>query len=85
LAASASFNTLVIGCIFLAGALVGAQSYPQIEHILSVQVLNNLVQIVFTVDVIVKLAREGVNPLNYWSLTAFALPKKIAHASSLLL
>jgi hypothetical protein len=44
-----------------------------------VQVLNNLVQIVFTVDVIVKLAREGVNPLNYWSLTAFTafvLPKK---------
>jgi hypothetical protein len=79
LAASAPFNTLVVGCIFLAGALVGAQSYPQIVHILSVQVLNNLVQIVFTVDVIVKLAREGVNPLNYWSLTAFTafvLPKK---------
>ena len=66
IAASAPFNNLLVASIILAGTLVGVQTYPSMAHNSALNALNWVVQAVFTVDCVLKILREGVNPLNYW-------------------
>ncbi len=53
--------------IITAGILVGIQTYPQYANKNpGLKFMNNLVQYIFTVDVIVKIFQEGPYPWEYW-------------------
>lgn len=64
--ASAAFNNLVVIAILVAGSLVGIMTYPEFADNSGVALLDLLVQIIFQIDVALKIFAEGVNPLNYW-------------------
>lgn len=69
MAESSWFNSLVIGCIVSAGILVGLNTYPKMSTGRVGQVVDGIdlfLQSTFTVDCVVKILREGRNPVNYW-------------------
>ena len=61
------FNGLVVACICIAGVLVGVQSYPSMDGNPVLAVFDVAVQIIFTVECLVKIFAEGAQPLTYWS------------------
>jgi voltage-gated sodium channel len=62
-----AFNALVVACICIAGVLVGVQSYPSMDNDPFLAVVDLAVQIVFTVECVVKIAAEGKDPLAFWT------------------
>ena len=54
--------------IIIAGILVGIQTYPAFEENTGLLFMNDLVQFIFTADVLFKLFQEGPNPAAYWYL-----------------
>eukprot|EP00613_Pedinella_sp_CCMP2098_P018424 CAMPEP_0171758302 /NCGR_PEP_ID=MMETSP0991-20121206/46197_1 /TAXON_ID=483369 /ORGANISM="non described non described, Strain CCMP2098" /LENGTH=355 /DNA_ID=CAMNT_0012360983 /DNA_START=224 /DNA_END=1288 /DNA_ORIENTATION=- len=67
LCASNSFNSLVLGCIIIAGILVGAQSYPSMDSDATLNIIDLAVQIVFTCECAFKICAQGRYPLEYWT------------------
>lgn len=63
---SNKFNTIVIICIFIAGVLVGIQSYPSMDGHPALSGLDNAVQIIFTIDCAFRIAELGKRPLQFW-------------------
>jgi hypothetical protein len=60
------FTFVVILAILVAGALVGAQTYPAYENQPIIDVLNYVVQCIFTMDCIARILRQGIHPHLYW-------------------
>ena len=52
--------------IITAGILVGIQTYPAFYTDSGLLLMNDLVQYIFTADVLFKIFQEGPNPLEYW-------------------
>lgn len=53
--------------VIVAGIVVGIQSYPLMQDNTGLDVIDVLVQIIFTVDCVLKIAAQGAQPLNYWT------------------
>lgn len=60
------FNSLVIFAICFAGILVGIATYPAMQEVPALSQLEDIIQYIFTFDVVVKILAEGWNPINYW-------------------
>jgi hypothetical protein len=60
------FGSMVIGCIILAGVLVGVQTYKELETDPTLNSMGLFVQIIFTIDVLVKVIAEGPRPWRFW-------------------
>lgn len=65
--ASFYFNALVVACIVLAGILVGVQSYPSMNHNPSLAAVDLTIQVIFTLECVVKIFAEGTSPWVYWT------------------
>jgi hypothetical protein len=61
------FDGIVMLSVIIAGIVVGIQSYPKMQSDLGIDVIDILVQVVFTLDCLFKIAAQGVNPANYWA------------------
>jgi hypothetical protein len=61
------FYSIIVSAILLAGILVGVGTFPKYQDSSTIDSIDLMVQIIFTVEPVVKVACEGVNPLNYWS------------------
>lgn len=59
-------NTAVMVCIVIAGILVGVGTYKQMNKRPGLDVMDVLVQVVFTIDCATKIFQEGPNALQYW-------------------
>ncbi|MFN7131059.1 MAG: ion transporter [Myxococcales bacterium] len=68
LADSAWFQNFVTGVILFAGALVGAETYPDVvaAHETLLHTLDKVVLGIFLVEVVVKLGAEGSRPWRYF-------------------
>lgn len=64
--ANAWYNSFIMACIVIAGTIVGIQTYPEFEKDAGVNAVNYLIQSFFTVDIVVKVCKEGPFPWNYW-------------------
>ena len=66
---STIFNHIIIGVILLAGILVGIQTYKEfaIRHNELLTLLDNIILLIFTIEVVIKILAEGKRPLNYFS------------------
>eukprot|EP00613_Pedinella_sp_CCMP2098_P075335 CAMPEP_0171912944 /NCGR_PEP_ID=MMETSP0993-20121228/11445_1 /TAXON_ID=483369 /ORGANISM="non described non described, Strain CCMP2098" /LENGTH=1353 /DNA_ID=CAMNT_0012546867 /DNA_START=112 /DNA_END=4169 /DNA_ORIENTATION=- len=67
IAAHVAFNALVVGCIVVAGILVGVQSYPAMDGDPALAAIDATVQIIFTFECVFKIFAEGRKPWVYWS------------------
>ena len=61
-----NFNYFIILIIILAGINVGIQTYPQMEHNKVLNFIDGIILLVFSFEVIVKMAAEGLAPLLYF-------------------
>lgn len=61
-----NFNYFIIFVIFLAGINVGIQTYPQLEDNTILNIIDNIILLVFSFEVIVKMAAEGLAPYMYF-------------------
>ena len=66
IASSNWFNTFIFGCIILAGALVGVQTYEGMEDNLTVIILDNIILYAFTLEIVLKMLSEGVSPFYFF-------------------
>jgi len=64
---SDQFNVFIISVIFLAGLLVGLQTYPQLENQSVVSGLDTFVLSVFVFEVAIKVLAEGRKPWRYFT------------------
>jgi voltage-gated sodium channel len=53
-------------CIVIAGILVGAQTYPGLDNVEAINILDNIILVVFSTEVICKIMSEGMQPLEYF-------------------
>ena len=60
------FSNFVLFCIILAGVLVGVESYEEFANDPVVALLDELVLLVFTIEVILKIVGEGMQPELYF-------------------
>jgi len=70
---SSIWNQYILSCIILAGALVGVQTYPNMEENVIVSSLDEVVLYSFVAEIILKVLSEGLRP--QW----FILCKKDRH------
>lgn len=61
-----NFNYFIIFVIFLAGINVGIQTYPQLEDNEVLNIIDNVILIVFSFEVVVKMLSEGLAPHMYF-------------------
>ena len=61
-----NFNYFIILIIFLAGINVGIQTYPQLEDNAILHIIDSLILLVFSFEVIVKMLSEGLAPHMYF-------------------
>mmetsp|Transcript_28177 Transcript_28177/g.33391 ORF Transcript_28177/g.33391 Transcript_28177/m.33391 type:complete len:1260 (+) Transcript_28177:99-3878(+) len=59
------FNGAILLSIIAAGVLVGIQSYPSMNHP-AFEGIDILIQVIFSVECIVKILAEGKRPTEYW-------------------
>jgi hypothetical protein len=64
--ASRPFNDVVVAAIIVAGILVGVESYPSMSSNAALLFLENVVQVIFTIDCALKIFQEGRRPWVYW-------------------
>mmetsp|Transcript_20638 Transcript_20638/g.29626 ORF Transcript_20638/g.29626 Transcript_20638/m.29626 type:complete len:1040 (+) Transcript_20638:217-3336(+) len=62
-----AFNYFIIFVICVAGVNVGIQSYEQMNDVVALSILDSIVLIVFSFEVIVKILSEGLAPLLYFT------------------
>mmetsp|Transcript_398 Transcript_398/g.745 ORF Transcript_398/g.745 Transcript_398/m.745 type:complete len:1004 (+) Transcript_398:139-3150(+) len=60
------FNYFIISVICVAGVNVGIQSYEEMDDILALDVLDNVILIVFSLEIILKIIAEGLAPMLYF-------------------
>ena len=60
------FNSYIFFCILLAGALVGVQTYDGLDTDLIVIILDYIVLISFTVEIVAKMMAEGMYPYYFF-------------------
>lgn len=65
-AQSSYFGNYILACIIAAGVLVGLQTYPQYNSTPSVNMTNNVILISFTLEVVLKIFGEGMEPYLYF-------------------
>mmetsp|Transcript_103834 Transcript_103834/g.298919 ORF Transcript_103834/g.298919 Transcript_103834/m.298919 type:complete len:264 (+) Transcript_103834:348-1139(+) len=71
---SDNFNLFIIGCICLAGVLVGIQTYDDNEWVpmkdrsffVFLEGVDIVILIIFSLEVILKIFAEGAKPWRYW-------------------
>ncbi|CAM9911809.1 unnamed protein product, partial [Choristocarpus tenellus] len=63
---SEGFNLFIIGCIVLAGILVGVQTYEEMEDNIWVMVLDNTILAIFSCEALLKIMAEGLYPWLYF-------------------
>ena len=79
LSSSKVFNRFIIATIFLAGIVVGAQTYTNFaeENALLLSFLDQAILIIFTLEASIKILAEGKNPSNYfknpWNVFDFTI------------
>eukprot|EP00941_MAST-03F_sp_MAST-3F-sp1_P006176 g6176.t1 len=61
------FTTFIIVVICLAGTLVGVQMYDGMEEKVWVIVTDNIILGIFTVECLLKMCSEGLEPWRYWT------------------
>ena len=61
------FNYFIIGCIFVAAALIGMQTYAALERSDGVKLVDGLVLGVFCFEVVIKIISEALAPWRYWT------------------
>lgn len=65
--ASNLFNSYMFICIGAAGLVVGMQTYPIFEKNFGLYVLDNLILVSFSIEIIFKLMGEGLYPWRYFT------------------
>jgi hypothetical protein len=60
------FNGLVVSSICIAGILVGIQSYDSMSGNPVLSAMDLIIQIIFTVECIIKIFAQGCQPHLYW-------------------
>jgi hypothetical protein len=60
------FNGLVVSSICIAGVLVGVQSYESMEGNPVLGAMDLIIQIIFTVECVMKIFAQGCKPHLYW-------------------
>ena len=63
---SPSFNNWILLCIIAAGALVGIQTYGEMEHNYYVYIANEVIIYSFLSELVLKLISEGLGPQWYF-------------------
>lgn len=61
------FNGFILGCICVAGVLVGMSTYEEFETNAIVAGIDEFILYVFTVECLVKIFAEGMNPVRYFT------------------
>mmetsp|Transcript_28806 Transcript_28806/g.48591 ORF Transcript_28806/g.48591 Transcript_28806/m.48591 type:complete len:1280 (-) Transcript_28806:339-4178(-) len=61
-----NFNYFIIFVIFVAGINVGIQTYPQYENNAVLNIIDNIILLVFSFEVVVKMLAEGLAPYLYF-------------------
>ena len=61
------FNYFIIGCIFVAAALIGMQTYDALRRSQGVRMTDRVVLGVFCFEVIIKIISEAMAPWRYWT------------------
>lgn len=64
---SNGFGNFILGCIMVAGALVGIQSYSKYEEDPILIAIDNFILYAFTLEVLVKIVGEGLAPWTYFT------------------
>ncbi|MGJ8641600.1 MAG: ion transporter [Opitutaceae bacterium] len=76
---SKAFSSFIIGVIVFAGILVGVETFPELvqQYGTLLQILDNVVLGIFTVEVILKMAAEKTEPWRYfkdgWNIFDFTI------------
>lgn len=60
------FANVVIAAIIVAGVTVGLESYPHFDGNRAVSSTELAVQVIFTIECLLKIAQEGPRPQQYW-------------------
>ena len=69
LTVSDPFNQFIIGCICVAGLLVGIQTYPEFADNPSVTAVDDTILGIFTAECVAKIIAEGPYFWRYWTGT----------------
>ena len=67
LALSDSFNGIILVVIIIAGILVGVQTYPGMETNSIAVLVDNIILVIFCVEILVKVLAEGMAPWRYFT------------------
>jgi len=79
IAESKWFGNFIIGVILLAGVVVGLETYPSniAKFGAELHLLNDIILVIFVLEIIVKMGAEGSKPWNYfkdpWNVFDFAI------------
>ena len=79
IAETAAFQRFVTTVILAAGVVVGLETYPTMvdRHGSLLDVLNDVILVIFVVEILIKLGAEGSRPLRYftdpWNCFDFAI------------
>lgn len=60
------FSAFIIVVIIVAGILVGIQMYDGMDQELWVNMLDNIILGIFTIECLLKMGSEGMEPWRYW-------------------
>jgi len=69
LTASENFNQFIIGCICIAGLLVGIQTYDSMSDNAILGAIDTTILGIFTAECVLKIIAEGPFPYRYWTGT----------------
>mmetsp|Transcript_21491 Transcript_21491/g.31197 ORF Transcript_21491/g.31197 Transcript_21491/m.31197 type:complete len:1077 (-) Transcript_21491:74-3304(-) len=61
-----NFNYFIIIVIIIAGINIGIQSYDRMSNVFALDMLDNVILIVFSFEVVVKILAEGLAPMMYF-------------------
>jgi voltage-gated sodium channel len=60
------FNYCILFVIIIAGINIGIQSYPQVANSEFLNILDDSILIIFSLEAILKILSEGIAPYLYW-------------------
>lgn len=66
ISSSSWFNGFIIGCICVAGVLVGIQTYESLSDNTILLALDNVILVIFSTECVIKIIAEGTAPHRYF-------------------